>query len=457
MSEAKKRNPAIVGYGLSWSFPAWVQDPLSNEQVEYTISWLTGAVRHHGYNVQYIGVWNEQHWSTDYVKRLRKALDGAGFKNVGIVVPDGGWISAELLKSDPEFAAAVAVVGAHYPGASTSPAELRAMENLTLWSSEDSSTYFDNTGGGCWARVLNWNWVVGEMTSTIIWNVVNAILEGLRWFGDSLLDASQPWSGYYAIKSPIWATAHTTQFASPGWLYLRNNSGSGFLPGGGSYVTLVSDRKASNFSIVIETFRKENSLCIRSNPQYKWTVLDRQNVTFVLRKVSGGRPLPTVLHLWASTFFGEKTFFFEKQDDIQVNADGAFQLTVSANSVYSLTTTEGQQKGQFASPPSPASFPIRIRKTSKTTPLTRCRNTSVTNVDRLPLFIAILVNEDKILLCSRWSRLCHLAGTHRSVRANSRWRFLVTGPRQTIMSQSTCALWTWRIRQQQSIPTSLLE
>lgn len=34
-----------------------------------------------------------------------------------------------------------------------------------LWSSEDYSTFNDNVGGGCWARILNQNYVNGKMTA----------------------------------------------------------------------------------------------------------------------------------------------------------------------------------------------------------------------------------------------------------------------------------------------------
>src|SRR5258708_37509723 len=62
--------------------------------------------------------------------------------------------------------------------------------------------------------------------------------------------ANTPWSGHYNVQSTIWVTAHTTQFAQPGWRYLDASSGA--LAGKGSYVTLQSpDRR--NWSMVLET------------------------------------------------------------------------------------------------------------------------------------------------------------------------------------------------------------
>lgn len=52
---------------------------------------------------------------------------------------------------------------AHYPGTKTVPSAL--LTKKKLWSSEDYSTFNDEVGAGCWARILNQNYVNGNMTS----------------------------------------------------------------------------------------------------------------------------------------------------------------------------------------------------------------------------------------------------------------------------------------------------
>jgi galactosylceramidase len=58
-----------------------------------------------------------------------------------------------------------------------------------------------------------------------------------------MLTAVEPWSGFYptddASLGVVYATAHVTQFTKVGWNYLAVGSGSGELPGGGYYVTIV--------------------------------------------------------------------------------------------------------------------------------------------------------------------------------------------------------------------------
>lgn len=52
---------------------------------------------------------------------------------------------------------------AHYPGTTTVIDALKTEKKL--WSSEDYSTFNDEVGGGCWARILNQNYVNGRMTA----------------------------------------------------------------------------------------------------------------------------------------------------------------------------------------------------------------------------------------------------------------------------------------------------
>lgn len=248
--EASARNPSVLGYALSWGFPHWIGAqnggrPLTPQQAAYTASFCAGASSVAGaWGCDFVGVWNERDWSSDYIIELRAALDAANLSATRVVVADGGWDPVAALAANDTLRAAVYAVGVHYPSGSNSTPAAVALD-LPLWASEDSSTYFDASGGGCLTRILSWNVIYGSMTSTVIWNLVSSYYDHLRWYGDSLMAASSPWSGSYADAAPLWSAAHWTQFAWPGWTFLPvarahgGRGGAGELPGGGTYVTLV--------------------------------------------------------------------------------------------------------------------------------------------------------------------------------------------------------------------------
>ena len=52
--------------------------------------YLLGAKKVHNISFDWIGIWNEAPWSSDYILTLRRSLDSAGLKDVQITAADGG-------------------------------------------------------------------------------------------------------------------------------------------------------------------------------------------------------------------------------------------------------------------------------------------------------------------------------------------------------------------------------
>uniref|UniRef100_A0A8C2CWS0 Galactocerebrosidase n=1 Tax=Cyprinus carpio TaxID=7962 RepID=A0A8C2CWS0_CYPCA len=253
MKEAKKRNPNITLIGLPWAFPGWVGNgenwPYSFPDItaSYVVSWILGAKQYHNLDIDYVGIWNERSFNSKYIKLLRYTLDKSGLERVKIIASDNLWEPiSSVVTADKELQDAVEILGVHYPGTNTLPEALKTGKKL--WSSEDYSTFNDNVGGGCWARILNQNYVNGKMTATICWNLVSSYYGDLPFGRDGLMTAKEPWSGNYVVESPIWITAHTTQFTEPGWVYLQT---VGHFTHGGSYVALTDER--GNLTIITET------------------------------------------------------------------------------------------------------------------------------------------------------------------------------------------------------------
>eukprot|EP01052_Picozoa_sp_SAG31_P020512 SAG31_NODE_1546_length_7927_cov_29.239525_2_plen_640_part_00 len=124
------------------------------------------------------------------------------------------------------------------------------------------------------------------------WNLIQSypsVGNGMNYNGHGLTWAEVPWSGKYNVNSPIWVSAHYTQATEPGWYFLPVGAGSGMLPAGGSYVSLVSPRDCGGFTsedtkmgftLIVQTMEHDMSACFKdTHPPFS---VSPQNVTFTL-------------------------------------------------------------------------------------------------------------------------------------------------------------------------------
>jgi len=330
MREAKRRSPLILLDALQWGAPAWIGDGTfySQDNADYVAAFVEGARAYHRLRVDYVGIWNEHGYDVDYIKRLRRTLDARGLEGVAIVAADEvrTWTVADRMSEDPELRGAVSVVGTHYPGYESTPVA-RGL-GKRLWASEDGPWNGTWDGAVALAKLYNRNYIQGRMTKTIIWSPITAYYDYLPLPGSGLMRANQPWSGSYDVQPAIWATAHTTQFAQPGWVYV--DEACGYLPAGGSYVTLRSPG-GHGFTIVLETFGAAEQ---------------RIRVSFPV-KGSARR-----LHVWRTS----QADHFAQLPDVAVAGSEA-SLSLAPACIYTLTTTTGQRKGQGTPGPHRA-FPM---------------------------------------------------------------------------------------------------
>jgi galactosylceramidase len=339
LREARRRNPAIFTDILQWGAPGWIgqgksdsEKFFSQDNADFIASFIQGARQYHGVDINYCGIWNETPHNRDWIKLLRRTLDRAGIARVQIVASDqvgqDPWRIAREMRADPELMSAVQVIGAHYVGFKSTP-ESQAT-GKRVWASEDGPWRGDWQGARQLARVFNRNYVQGRMTKTVIWSLITAYYETLPLPNSGPMMAKEPWSGHYEVQPATWAVAHTTQFAQPGWKYM--DSACVLLPGGGSCVALRNPSSPEEYSIVVETMDA------------------REPQTLRFRMVGGFPRQP--LHVWRSSNRRQ----FEPTDDVSATGD-SFTLTVERDSIYSLTTTTGQQKGVGQCPPA-AEFPL---------------------------------------------------------------------------------------------------
>ena len=338
MEQAKARNPNILLYGLAWGAPGWIGGGnfWSTDMINYLVSWL-GCAKSHGLTINYLGGWNERGYNISWYEQLRSTLNADGYSGIQIVGADSDWTIANDISSNSAFANAVSIIGAHYPcqggdggNADTCPSNSTAVATgKPLWASENGSQDL-NSGAPALIRSIVRGYTDGNLTAYINWPLVAAVYPDLPFDTMGLVQASQPWSGFYTTGASLWATAQVTQFTQPGWQFL--NSGSGYLGGSesnGGYVSLKST-DGTDYSTIIETT----------------TASAAQTVTV---NVSGGLSAGTV-HVWATNLAaGNPSGYFVRQPDITPSG-GSYSLTVQPGSIYTLTTTTGQGKGTAAGP-----------------------------------------------------------------------------------------------------------
>ena len=373
MSEARRRNPDIFLDILQWGAPGWAGDKLeadlrkqgldeqkidakkfyTQDNADFIAAFIRGAKMYYNLDINYCGIWNERKHDSAWIKLLRNTLDRAGFKNVNIIAADGccgfEWDIVKDVMKDKELRDAIKVIGAHYPGLK-SPDEAKHLP-LPLWSSEDG---FWNKTQDPWqaarilAKMYNQNYIQGRMTKTIIWSLISSYYGNLPLPYSGLMKANQPWSGFYDVQPAIWVTAHTTQFAEPGWQYI--DSACALLPGGGSCVSLRNAK--GDFSIIAETIDAKTP----------------QTVTFQM--INGLKTKE--LHAWRTTQSDQ----FNQLPDVKVS-NNTFQFTLEPEAVYSFTTTAGQHKGFVDSIPASNGFPLPYIEDFETTKVGKPQNISL--------------------------------------------------------------------------------
>ncbi|WP_282135229.1 hypothetical protein [Seonamhaeicola maritimus] len=353
MRAAKDRNPNMILEYLPWSFPGYLKPNIyTKESAEYFVTFLDVAKRDWDLDIDWVAAAeNENYTDRDWlVNEVRPMLDARGYENVKIQGPDdnsGDWQIFEELEKDPEFDKVIEAVGYHYVTGREftedmvdgrgRPTTAKAKASGTpLWASEDWSwTGKDWGGAGALnlARIYNKFYIRDKITKTLIWAPIGSIYKSVTWDKAGAMKANSPWSGYYEVWPTIWATAHTTQFTEANdWQYLDDACGlfdaSTYK---GSCVTM-KDKNSSDWSMIICT----------EEPEIIEVAIEKG--------LSNG-----LVYVWKSS---------EKDQFIQLEGikpkKGVFRIKLDPKCIYSLTTTTGQQKGQYSIPEeTPFPFPYK--------------------------------------------------------------------------------------------------
>ncbi|HEY1661340.1 MAG TPA: galactosylceramidase [Verrucomicrobiae bacterium] len=344
LQEAKKRNPNLSLDGAAWSAPGWLGNGefWSQDTADYYVKWLQGLRSVYGLEFDALGCRNERGADYDFAKKLRATLDANGFKNVKIHGFDN-WPSNKFdfvkdMVTDEKLRDAIGIISAHTLVSIPPSAEVQEMAagmNKPIWNTEE---HVYKKGLDCEISIVqafNENFIQGGATRTVNWYDIAGLYAMEPYSEDpAMVLARTPWSGNYEVREALWGYAHYGQFTQVGWQYL--NGGCGELAGGGTFVTLKSP--GDDYSIIMET--KD-----ATTPQQ------------ICFQISDGLSAKE-LCVWHS----DATEQFVQQTGIKP-AGGGFTITLQPNSIYSLSTTTGQQKGSFDKIPAPKPFPFPYYET----------------------------------------------------------------------------------------------
>ena len=343
MREAKKRNPDLTLDACAWGCPGWVGNGnfWSQDMCDYYVKWIQGLKTVYGLDLDAIGCRNEKGVNEDFAKKFRATLDANGLEKVKIHGFDN-WDKTKFdwarhMTNDMELRKAVAILSNHTMADMPTPPDVRKLAealNKPIWNTEE---HVYKKGFDCeisLVKAFNENFLDSGVTKIVNWYLVGSVYPMEPYPEDpAAMIANSPWSGHYHTREVLWGYAHYGQFSKIGWQYL--NGACGKLAGGGTFVTLKSPGK--DYSVIVETKGATSA----------------QNVTF---NVSGGLSTGK-LCVWRS----DATEQFVQQADIKPR-HGAFTIALEPNSIYSISTTTGQQKGSFANIPADKNFRFRITK-----------------------------------------------------------------------------------------------
>lgn len=344
LREAKKRNPSLSLDGAAWAAPGWIGNGnfWSQDAADYYVKWLQGLRNVYGIEFDAIGCRNEKGVNYDFVKKLRATLDANGFKKVQIHAFDN-WPATKFdfvkdMATDEKLRDAIGILSAHTLERIPASPEVREMAtrmNKPIWDTEEHVYLKGFDCAISIVKAFNENFIRSGATRITNWYDIAGVYPMEPYSEDpAMLLARSPWSGHYQVREALWGYAHYGQFTNVGWQYL--NGGCGELSGSGSYVTMKSP--GNDYSIIIETKGATASHQLRF-------------------QISGGLSARD-LCVWRSN---AKEQFIQQPGIKPVN--GEFTITLDPDSIYSLSTTTGQQKGSFTNIPADKPFPFPYYET----------------------------------------------------------------------------------------------
>ena len=362
-ADALSINPDITVDLLRWGEPKWVTDAFSESReagFEARYKWyksaIDGAFDTYGMKFTHISADGNEpdkidtEWIIYFADRLENETDERyDYGAIKIVASDevGSWNIAEEMMKNEELRNAVDVLGEHYnTWASENAKILNKTYGKELWYSEgiapaiishlgvtSNGSGINGTNGALDVcnRVIN-GYYNGKMTMYEYQPAVAAYYSGAKFFPKSLINAQDPWSGYYEADSGIWTSAHFTHFIENGWRFIDSAC-----YGDGKENHAISDT-TNNYMTVTDTETGDYSIIICNDSD------EQRNYTFTLENM---KLADTPFTVWETRGPDEGQAFDENYfrnigKYLPVETDGkyAYSIEVKPYSIVTVTTLD---------------------------------------------------------------------------------------------------------------------
>ena len=175
------------------------------------------------------------------------------------------------------------------------------------------------------------------------------------------------------MPSTVWVVAHLNQHVEPGWHFLAQGDGAGFLPGGGSYMSLTSaDRTQLTVLIATATNVSKwmdcNPACAVPGTMQMLQISLPSTVRIDNKRLEVWMSNLSTAFIAAQSYAdpvltsSDGSNFFLRQPDLEVETKGterSVTVNVPAGSLLTVTTRRGKAaKGRHPEPPALEPFPL---------------------------------------------------------------------------------------------------
>lgn len=251
VADALSINPDITVDLLRWSEPLWVTNAFkisAEEGYKARYKWYRTAIEkaYDVYGIKFTHISADKNETSDadidWIIYFSDALKNEenqryDYNKIKIIASDeiGSWSISKAMIENEKLRNAVDILGEHYnTWADENTIRLNARFDKEIWYSEGIaptniarlSTTSNNVGingiNGALDvcnRIIN-GYYNGRMTMYEYQPAVAAYYSGAKYFPKSLINAQNPWSGYFEADCGIWTSAHFTRFIKKGWRYV---------------------------------------------------------------------------------------------------------------------------------------------------------------------------------------------------------------------------------------------